>query len=779
MNIATTSAPPRLTPAEPDSAAQRLHLLMRQRESLKPLFRSAWDHLAAHLNTDELELWADGVLKLIDVNAGPTCLIAFWNVSKSQPPDDGLAPLIAAAHAAADICRHAGARAAAATITAFPVARRILKAGPALTRWWRIMNDLAQEASESVEAASSHMGQILPNDDIDAFENFVAVGLKIASGDKKRRLAFFSLQDELARRLVERSSAGVGFAETERQTKAFVTSLWGKPPLLRTLTMDIGHAAQRRSSIAGPLIRLPEFYRGVQSKAAHALYRAAAAHAQAHLVLGGARFPVGTLKPLQVALVTLIEDARIETLAMRQLPGLCRLWSPHHVAVPAGVATAPALLARLSRALFDPSYVDDDGFVSKGRRLFESALSNIHNIHDPGISRDIGMRLGNDLGQMRVQFNAKTYIVEPLYRDDGLGLWDFGDNAPLSEEVLDITVDAARIEKQDDANQGNPDPDAAADNDDNEVGRARQITSDQRGTVVAKYPEWDRVHGIERPEWTTVREVFARPGDPRIVEEALDRADALRNRIKQLVRGVRVGRTIRLKRQLDGHDLDVDAMLEAGIALRLGQEPDPRVFRSSTSTHRDLAVLLLIDISESTRDRLTSGASILDVERLAVAVLAEAMNTLGDPFCLLAFASNGRDDVQMTNIKTFDEVYDRACISRLAGLSSGLSTRLGTALRHAGEEISRARSFRKLVIVLTDGEPSDIDVADPLDLIEDSRRAALGLKTRGIDGFGVVLDPSGMSAASRIFGRGNTMLVHRVDDLPSRLSELYFRLARR
>ena len=103
-------------------------------------------------------------------------------------------------------------------------------------------------------------------------------------------------------------------------------------------------------------------------------------------------------------------------------------------------------------------------------------------------------------------------------------------------------------------------------------------------------------------------------------EEALDRADVLRNRIRRLVRGVRVGRAIRLKRQLDGHDLDVDAMLEAGIALRMRQEPDPRVFRTTSSKHRDLAVLLLLDISASTRDRLASGVSVLEVERLAVAV---------------------------------------------------------------------------------------------------------------------------------------------------------------
>jgi nitric oxide reductase NorD protein len=376
---------------------------------------------------------------------------------------------------------------------------------------------------------------------------------------------------------------------------------------------------------------------------------------------------------------------------------------------------------------------------------------------------------------MRVQFNAKTYVVEPIYRDDGLGLWDFGEDAPSSGEALDLAVDAARIEKRDDPDQG--DPNATAE--DSAAGHARPAAPDQRGTIIAKYPEWDLAHGIERPEWTTVREVLATTGDPHLVEEALDRADVLRSRIGQLVRGVRVGRTVRLKRQLDGHDLDVDAMLDAGIAMRLRQEPDPRIFRSTTSRHRDLAVLLLIDISESTRARLNSGASILDVERLAVAVLAEAMNALGDPFCLLAFASNGRDDVEMTSVKAFAETYDRACMARLAGLSSGLSTRLGTALRHAGETISHTRSFRKLVIVLTDGEPSDVDVNNPHDLVEDARRAAVGLKTRGIDGFGVVLDPGGMSSAARIFGRGNTMLVHRVEDLPSRLSELYFRLARR
>jgi nitric oxide reductase NorD protein len=770
----TAAIPLRVIQSPQDGAVRRVHLLMRQRDSLRPLFRSAWDNLAARFAPDELEGWAAGVLELADVNAGPSCLTAFWESSRSQPTEQGIASLIVTAYTAANICRHAGAQAAAATINSVAVARRVLGNGPALSRWWRAMDELALRAPESVGAAALRMGEILSAGNIHSFESFVAAGLKVAAGDRRKRLAFFTLQDELAQRLIARAAAGIGFAETERQTKAFVTSLWGRSPLLRSIPGGTIQAPQRRAGIAEPLIRLPEIYRGVQGDAAYTLYRAAAAHAQAHLVYGGARFPVGTLKPLQVALITLIEDARIELLAMRQLPGLRRLWSPYHVAVPNGVATAPILLARLTRALFDPAYKDDDSFVAKGRWMFEARHPRLD---DPAMSREVGMLLGNDLGQMRIQFSAKTYVVEPVYRDDGLGLWDFGEDAPPSGEALDLAVEAARVEQRDDPDQNSLRPEAPEDQ--SEVGRARPGAPDQRGIAIAKYPEWDRIHNIERPEWTTVRDVAAKSGDPRLVEETLERADILRNRIRRLVRSVRVGRAIRLKRQLDGHDLDVDAMLEAGIALRMHREPDPRVFRTMTSKHRDLAVLLLLDVSESTRDRLASGASILDVERLAVAVLAEAMSALGDPFSMLAFASNGRDDVEMTTVKTFHETYDRACVGRLSALSSGLSTRLGAALRHAGELISHARSFRKLVIVLTDGEPSDIDVADPLDLVEDARRAAVGLRARGIDGFGVVLGSRALTSAVRIFGRGNTMLVPRVEDLPARLSELYFRLARR
>jgi len=479
---------------------------------------------------------------------------------------------------------------------------------------------------------------------------------------------------------------------------------------------------------------------------------------------------------MQIALVGLIEDARVEALAMRFFPGLYRLWAPFHVADPSGVITAPTLLARLARALFDPQYVDADGFVEKGRALFAAEKDRLD---DVSVSRRIGSLLGNDLGQMRVQFNARTHMVEPVYRDDGLGLWDFGDQVQAQDDIIEIMVDAARIERRDEAD--NPDrrreeaesaPDA--------VGRARERAQDERGPILATYPEWDCDAKTERPDWATVRAAPVWPGDGGSIDAALDNIPAVRARIRRLVRSSKVGRHERLKRRRDGAELDLDAALDAVIALRSGNLPDDRVFRTMARRKRDLSVTILLDVSESTRDRVvTSGTSVLDVERLAVVTLAEALAALNDPFALRAFASAGCEDVRVFCLKDFGEPFGAAVKARLAHLEPHLSTRLGTALRHAGSEIATMSSYRKLIVVLTDGEPSDIDVVDPRDLVEDARRAVLSLRSRGIDVFGVTLDPSGAGSGAAVFGRGQHMPVRRLEDLPSRLAELYFRLARR
>ncbi len=152
--------------------------------------------------------------------------------------------------------------------------------------------------------------------------------------------------------------------------------------------------------------------------------------------------------------------------------------------------------------------------------------------------------------------------------------------------------------------------------------------------------------------------------------------------------------------------------------------------------HRDLSVLVLLDVSASTNDVVRgSERTVLALERDATALLARAMAGLGDPFAIRAFCSNGRENVRYYRVKDFADPFDALVIRRLAGLNGNLSTRIGAALRHAGHELGRQLTHRRLLLVVTDGEPWDIDVGDRRYLIEDARKAVMSLRHGGIDVF--------------------------------------------
>lgn len=758
-DVALLDAPP----SGPKRAA--LSGLLLDRADVGPALRRALSLLDARWSVDEIELWGDGALSLLHANAGARCLTTFFRLSETACGTQGSAALAGDARGAVDVARHAGSAAALVCLEALPAAWLRLPGAGERARWWSGLVRLAREAPHCVSLAAANTPAVLAAGDGAAFESFVSAGLKAAGRNRARQASFFSLADPAARRLLERAGGAVGFDEVERRLSTFGRALWGEIPRLVALEGAAGAPVPQRVSIVGDLVRLPHVWRGVPAAAAEPLYRAALAHAQAHLAFG-ARQKVGKLKPLQIALVGLVEDARVEALALRRFPGLRRLWTPWHEARPGDAMTAAALMARLARALFDPGYEDPDGFVEKGRRLFAEASGRLD---DPAMARAVGDLLGNDLGQMRLRFDPKAYVVEPLYRDDNLGLWDFDDPPDEQAEEIEQAVDAARPtpREEDDGRSSDELPEE-------QTGKAREAPADDRGPVVATYPEWDRAAGVERPSWVMVRDAPAAHGDVRALEARLEGLGGFGERIARLVRGARVGRAARLKRQPEGFDLDLDAAVDAAVALRTGDLPDDRIHRASGKRARDVATVVLVDVSESTRDRIGDD-TVLGVERIAVAALARAMAALGDAFAIRAFASCGREDVRLIRVKDFGDPFDAAATARLAGLTPGLSTRLGAALRHVGAELEGVRAHRKLVIALTDGEPSDIDVADPLDLAEDARRATLALRRRGVDVFGVTLGEGRPTAA---FGRANTIPAARLEELPARLSELYFRLAR-
>ncbi|MGI9304239.1 MAG: nitric oxide reductase activation protein NorD, partial [Gammaproteobacteria bacterium] len=168
--------------------------------------------------------------------------------------------------------------------------------------------------------------------------------------------------------------------------------------------------------------------------------------------------------------------------------------------------------------------------------------------------------------------------------------------------------------------------------------------------------------------------------------------------------------------------------------------------------------------------------TVIDLECQATALLAHAMAGLGDPFALAAFCSNCRDEVRYYRIKDFDTPYGELPHSYLAGFKGSYSTRMGAAMRHAASDLKQRLTHRRLLLIVTDGEPSDIDITDKNYLVEDARHTVHALAHEGIDVFCVGLDSGGDSYLTRIFGRRNVVQIDRVESLPERLPMLYFRL---
>lgn len=736
-------------------AERRLQLLLRPYDDLEQTFIAAHRSIEVRGASAEVAAWCESIVGLLELNLGAPTLRTFLDLSERWPQARSLADLIAIAGSLHGIGREAGSAATQALLDGLLTYLHRIPQPTDLRRLLNALSQLAGQAPESVTLVASRLNRLLDCLDVSGFEIWLTAGLRAHGTNTRKRREYFAIDDPLSS-----SSTIDEFSRLERRLTMGMAALWNRRPMFRP-------TKTRRSSLLGGLIGLPEHFLGVSGDASDRLYQAALSHAGAHLAFSGSPFPVGKLKPLQIVLVSLIEDSRVEQLAMRQMPGLGRLWRPYHVAQASGQSTAADLLARLSHALIDPSYRDDHGWIEKGRLLFAEAMPDWH---DPEISRRIGGLLGNDIGQMRLQFTPRTYVVEPSYRDDNMGLWDFGDQQGELTEVIEIGAESVRLEQKE-QDDGKPN-----DRIDKASPRARpQQAVEAEGVVVARYPEWDHVLGLLRPNWVTVREtesdIMIRPPEPMPVG-----SDIIAQRMMIIARGAAIGRRIREKRQSEGEILDLDACVAAAVARRGGLPPENRVFQRESPGPRDLALLLLLDMSQSTADKGRDGQSLLAIEKDTASILGAAFEAAGDALAIHAFNSDGREKVRYVRLKNFTDMMDAVVSRRLAAIRSEHSTRLGAALRHAGSYLQQQRTFRHVLVVLTDGEPSDIDVHDPTYLVEDARQAAQTLRRSGIDVLAFGLGQGSFYSLDRIVGSKCAFRVPRIETLPERMIQLYARL---
>ena len=233
------------------------------------------------------------------------------------------------------------------------IAARRLASAQDFAEWLRVIKRIAEAAPESVGLLLEQSGRVLDSLDLRSFETWALGGIRAAENDPEQRLKFFALLDTRSLHALEQGAGSVAFTDVERELKAFVAALWRTIPPIRVLP-PAGFDTPRRTCFVNGVVRVPQSSRGVDGDGGKDLFRATSRTCSRIFSSRRGKFAVGSLKPVQIALVSLIEDARVEQLAIGHFPGLRRFWLPFHLAEASGVVTAPALMARLARALHRP-----------------------------------------------------------------------------------------------------------------------------------------------------------------------------------------------------------------------------------------------------------------------------------------------------------------------------------------------------------------------------------------------------------------------------------------
>ena len=288
------------------------------------------------------------------------------------------------------------------------------------------------------------------------------------------------------------------------------------------------------------------------------------------------------------------------------------------------------------------------------------------------------------------------------------------------------------------------------------------------------YPEWDVRTGQYLPDHVNVL-----TSDAEIRENAAefgkDPATARRIRaVKRQFEALRPGRVM-TRGHLDGDQLDIEAAVRSAVDRHANGEGNERIWMQSRPEARDLAVSILLDISRSTESAV-AGRAVIDIEREALAALAWGLNACGDDFAIHAFSSLKRQRVYVQRCKKFSEPMTATVEQRIASLRPGHYTRLGAAIRHASADLAAQARKRRLLLVITDGKPNDLDHYEGRHGIEDTCMAVREARRAGQSVFGVTIDKTGKSWFPRMFGQGGFAVIPDPNRLTMALPQIYRQL---
>ena len=676
-----------------------------------------------------------------------------------------------------------------------PTAARRLGDPELLRGYLTLIHQLSAKAARGLRPMLGNIDQLLSMLTLSGLRRWANFGAEAYRRDLDNLVRYFNLESADSRKMLQQERRGTLFIDTQRKLNFYLRALWGRDFFLRPTAAD--HEGFK-PYCEDHIIHLPDAVDSIGGVSGVELYRAQSAHLAAHLCYAASAISSDGLSPAQMFLIGLIEDARVEYRAAQAFPGLRKLWG-RLLAVEHTESTehpTVALLERFAHCLNDDKLSIGDAGLNRIAARFHSGIQ-VHQ-HDNRFSRELGLELFELLAERRAVPSLRILeCIRIPYRDDNRIVWAFEtfdredrgvDHVPAWQRQVRKYVSAVEMANEVDCELAGDDAQevwvcATEFMPYEDAGEATESYNDMWGkepiSAPCHYQEWDYQVQLYRPDWATVYERRANKGDADRIERILAEYKPIAHKIRHIIDRLSPQGVQRVRNLEDGDEIDINAAVDAMIAIRMGMQPDTRITMRNVIKSRDLAVTVLLDISESTNETINgSDKTVLDLTREAATLVCTAISGIGDPFAVHGFASEGRHDVHYYRFKDFNQKFDHEVKARLDGMKGGLSTRMGAAMRHAGKHLLAQPERRKLLLLVTDGEPADIDERDPQHLRHDTRKAVEELKSKGILTYCLTLDPDADAYVQRIFGANNYTIVDHVDRLPEKLPTLFASLTR-
>jgi len=754
------------------------------------VLQSSWYEAARVFSAHGLENYVQGARSLKSLGRGSELVITFIESAPSIAKEIGEDSVVDLLDTVMALASKTSAAVLQSIIASAPTAAKRLGDATLFGAYLQLVNTLLNQVPRGLRPMMENLETLLGQLTLGGLRRWATWGAHAHKTNFEEQINYFSLKSKESLAMFQKERKGTLFVDVQRRINMYLRALWARDFFMRPTSGDFESREGYKPFIEDYFLHLPDAFDDYDGIPGLEMYRATAAHCAAHLVYTTVPISAETLNPLQMAVISVIEDARVETLSIRAFPGLKKVWARLHTVQADQANTAGDYLNRLARSLLDSEFRDDDPWISQGRVLFAQAADRMI---DNTISWEIGVALAHSLLEKRLGFNPRTDILRAPYRDDNRYFWEFEEfdfNKSQSAGFETVKQVRRHVSVTEFANE--IDCETAGDDaqeiwimseeffpyEDNGVSY-NESEGKEPVSEPFHYAEWDYQIQLERPAWATVMEKRSKAGDLQVIDQITADNKQVASRLKYLLDAMQPQGVQRIRKLEDGDEIDINAAISSMMDFRMGLQPDPRIMMRSVRKVRDISVMVLLDLSESTNEKvLGQDQTVLDLTRQACVLLSDAINKIGDPFAIHGFCSDGRHDVEYYRFKDFEQPYNELPKSRLAGMTGQLSTRMGAAIRHATHYLNNQRTSKKLLMVITDGEPADVDVRDPQYLRYDAKKSVEDASRNGISTFCMTLDPRADQYVSRIFGAKNYMVVDQIARLPEKLPLLYAGLTR-